>query len=224
METPKENTNPVEAGAQPPLDYAAFGIPDPRAPVRTKDAAFFVDLEQFKVELKEAGLEGAEEQLAAVTVRRPPPTTYFQVHAGKEMTIALALHEARENFTTTYYAVIPKMLGTMMDLRGAFFAQVYVAVDRSGAVMLWPVKLPTGGAGNPWYESALKGAELAKTGWIRIFADPGQGQYRIMKALSSLGEPAFPEKTLSELLELAFNGRVIDSPDHPVCRRLRGEV
>jgi len=224
METPNNTSAYVDANSQAPLEYANLGVPSPLSSVQTKDAAFFVDLEQFKVDLKEAGLEGAEEQLAAVSVRRPPPVTYFQIHPGKEMTIALALHESRSNFTTEYYVVMPKMLGAMMDLRGAFFAQVYVAVDRHGAVMLWPVKLPTGGAGNPWYESALKGAELAKTNWIRIFADPNQGQYRIMKALAPLGEPAFPDRTLGELLELAFKGRVIDAPDHPVCRRLRGEV
>jgi hypothetical protein len=224
METPREKTNPVEPSARPPLDYAIFGIPNPLAPVRAKDAAYFTDLEQFKVDLKAAGLEGAEEQLATVGVRRPLPASYFRVDPSKDMTISVALYESREGFTTEYYIVMPKMLGAMMDLRGAFFAQLYVTVDRSGAVALWPVKLPTGGAGNPWFESALRGAEMAKADWIRIFADPGQGQYRIMKALSPLGEPAFPEKTLSELLELAFKGKVIDAPDHPVCRRLRGEV
>jgi hypothetical protein len=224
METPRETTNPVGPGAQPPLDYAAFGVPDPRAPVQTKDATFFSDLKQFKVDLQAAGLEGAEEQLATATVRRPQPTSFIRVHPGKDMTINLALYEGRVGFTTDYYVVMPRMLGAMMDLRGAFFAQLYVMVDQFGKIGLWPVKLPTGGAGNEWYDSALRGAELAKTDWIRIFADPNHGHYRIMKALSSLGEPAFSEKTLSELLELAFRGKVIDAPDHPVCRRLRGEV
>jgi hypothetical protein len=221
MTEPTEN---MKASASAEIDYTGLGVSSPISSVRTKDAAYFVDLEQFKIDLKEAGIEGAQEQLAAVSVRRPPATIYFQVDDRKDRTIGLALHEARQGFTTEYYVVMPKMLSVMNDLRGVFFAQVYVAVDRHGAVMLWPVKLPTGGAGNPWYESALKGAELAKTGWIRIFADPNQGQYRIMKALATLGEPAFPEKTMSELLELAFKGRVIDTPDHPVCRRLRGEV
>jgi hypothetical protein len=174
--------------------------------------------------MKEAGLEGAEEQLATVAVRKPPAEEYVRVHPGKDMTLTVALHEARDNFTSEYYIVMPKVLATVMDLRGAFYAQLQVTVTRSGTVMLWPVKLPTGGAGNPWYESALMGAELAKSNWIRIFADAGQKQYRVMKALGEFDPPEYPDKPLNELLEIAFKGRVIDSADHPVCRKLRGEV
>jgi hypothetical protein len=204
----------TEAAVVPPMTATGKSLPD----------GLFADLEQFKVDMKEAGLDGAEEQLGAVQVRKPPAGEYVRVHPGKEMTISVALHESRDNFTSQFYLVMPKMLGTAMDLRGAFYAQLHLTVTRAGSVMLWPVKLPTGGAGNPWFESALKGAEMAKANWIRIFADAGQGQYRIMKALGDFDAPQFPEKTLSELLEIAFNGRVIDTADHPILRKLRGEV
>ncbi|MCP1974305.1 hypothetical protein [Bradyrhizobium elkanii] len=205
-------------------DYTALAIAPPHPAVQDVGNGFFADLEQFKVDMKEAGLEGAEEQLSAISTRKPPPDEYVRVHPGKDMTITVALHESRDNFASEHYIVMPKMLSTLMDLRGAFFAQLYVTATRSGATMIWPVKLPTGGASNPWYESALKGAALAKTDWIRIFADPGQKQYRIMKALGEFDPPKFPDKPLNELLEIAFKGRVIDSNDHPVCRKLRGEV
>jgi hypothetical protein len=32
----------------------------------------------------------------------------------------------------------------------------------------------------------------------------------------------WPEKSLSELLKLAFRDRIIDSAEHPVVKRLRG--
>ncbi len=184
---------------------------------------FFADLEQFKVDMKEAGLEGAEEMLSAVSVRKPPAEEYIRVHPNREMTISVALHESREGYTSEYYIIMPKMLSTLNSLRGAFYAQLYVTVTRSGNTMLWPVKLPTGGAGNPWYESALHGAELAKANWIRIFADAGQKQYRVMKALSDIDGPKFPGKPMNELLEIAFKNRVIDNDDHPICRKLRGD-
>jgi hypothetical protein len=202
------------------LNYTDAAVSPPPSAARASQTSNFTDLEQFKIDMKEAGLEGAEEQLSTVAVRKPPAEEYVRVHPSREMTITVALHENRDNFTSEHYIVMPKMLG----LRGAFYAQLYPTVTRSGAAMMWPVKLPTGGAGNPWYESALKGAELAKASWIRIFADPGQKQYRIMKALSEFDAPVFPEKSLNELLEIAFKGRIIDSDDHPICRRLRGEV
>jgi hypothetical protein len=206
-------------------NFTDIAVPAPSTGPRTSQPGnFFADLEQFKVDMKEAGLEGAEAMLASVSVRKPPAEEYVRVHPDKDKTITVALHENRDNFTSEYYVVMPKMLATMMDLRGVFYAQLCVTVTRAGLTMLWPLKLPTGGAGNPWYESALKGAELAKDNWIRIFADPSQKQYRIMKALAPFDPPAFPEKPLNELLELAFRGKVIDAPDHPICRKLRGEA
>ena len=199
-------------------------VPSPVRSPHPTPAGIFADIEAFKIDMKEAGLEGAQEHLTTIEVRRPTADDFVRVHPERELTITVALHENRENFTSEYYVVMPKMLGTLMDLRGAFYAQLYLTVNRSGSVTLWPVKLPTGGAGNEWYNSALAGAELAKLHWIRIFADPGQKKYRIMKALGDFDAPQFPDKPLNELLEIAFKGRVIDSVDHPICRKLRGEV
>jgi hypothetical protein len=140
------------------------------------------------------------------------------------MTMTVALHESRDNFASEHYVIMPKMLGVMMELGAAYYAQLYVAVTRSGATIIWPVKLATGGAGNPWFESALKAAETAKTRWIRIYADPGRKHYRILPASGDLEAPEFPDKPLNELLEIAFKGRVIDSEDHPIVRKIRGLV
>ncbi|MGY3147711.1 hypothetical protein ACVWYQ_004710 [Bradyrhizobium sp. USDA 3397] len=205
------------------IDTDVAVSPPASAPRPSQPTNFFADLEQFKVDMKEAGLEGAEEVLSSVSVRKPPAEDYVRVHPDREMTITVALHESRDGYTSEYFIVMPKMLSTMIGLRGAFYAQLYVTVTRSGSAMLWPVKLPTGGAGNPWYESALHGAELAKANWIRIFADAGQKQYRIMKALGENNPPKFPNKPMNELLEIAFKNHVIDNDDHPICRKLRGD-
>ena len=55
-------------------------------------------------------------------------------------------------------------------------------------------------------------------------ADMQLRAYRIFKAEGQLSDPIWPDKSLQELLELAFKDRVIDNMDHPVVRRLRGLV
>ena len=73
-----------------------------------------------------------------------------QVRAPHETPAGIFAHDRegrcrvwnRDNFTSEYYVVLPKMLATVMDLRGAFYAQLYVTITRSGSVMLWPVKRP----------------------------------------------------------------------------------
>ena len=41
---------------------------------------------------------------------------------------------------------------------------------------------------------------------------------------AQFAEPVWLEATLQQLLEIAFKGRLIDTMDHPVLRRLRGEI
>jgi len=48
------------------------------------------------------------------------------------------------------------------------------------------------------------------------------GAYRIYRAEGELSDPVWPDRTLSELLEIAFRDRIISTEDHPVIRRLRG--
>ena len=39
-----------------------------------------------------------------------------------------------------------------------------------------------------------------------------------------LEEPKWPDKTFRELLRIAFEGRIIDRPDHPLIRELNGDL
>ena len=54
-------------------------------------------------------------------------------------------------------------------------------------------------------------------------ANMGAGTYDVLEAAAQFPDPVWPEFTLQQLLELAFKNRVIDTMDHPVLRRLRGE-
>jgi hypothetical protein len=38
----------------------------------------------------------------------------------------------------------------------------------------------------------------------------------------NLAEPKWPDATFGKILEIAFAGRLIDKPDHPLIHRLRG--
>jgi hypothetical protein len=50
------------------------------------------------------------------------------------------------------------------------------------------------------------------------------GAYRIWEASGDLPEPEWPEQSLRDLLAIAFKGRYIDTLDHAVPKRLRGEA
>jgi hypothetical protein len=65
---------------------------------------------------------------------------------------------------------------------------------------------------------------LAKKEWVKLVSDMTGGCYRAYRAKGSLPKPVFPEKSLEELLRIAFRGRVIDSENHPVVRQALGMV
>src|SRR5262249_17913122 len=102
---------------------------------------------------------------------------------------------------------------------------LFTAVSRQGVTFLWPVRLPgPDGKVDEWSRSALEAANLARDGWVRVAANMRLGAYDVFRATGDLPEPEWPDVPLRELLRVAFRERFIDSPDHPVLRRLRGEV
>jgi hypothetical protein len=52
----------------------------------------------------------------------------------------------------------------------------------------------------------------------------GTGGYDMTYAEGKLPEPEWPDMTWGDIVLRAFKGRLIDNLDHPVCKKLRGEV
>ena len=60
--------------------------------------------------------------------------------------------------------------------------------------------------------------------WIRLDRHHALGAYDAYEATGKYPEPEWGDLPLVKLLEIAFRDRFINRPDHPVLRRLRGEV
>jgi hypothetical protein len=103
---------------------------------------------------------------------------------------------------------------------------LFTAANRQNVLFLWPIRLPgPDGRANPWHESALQAAELAMSSWVRLQANPGLGAYEIFQASAVVPEPVWPtDVDFAQVVKLAFRDRYIASFDHPVLRRLRGEI
>ena len=102
---------------------------------------------------------------------------------------------------------------------------LFTAVNRQGVLFLWPVRLPgIDGKLDAWSQSALEAARMARKGWVRVAANMTLGAYDVFEASAVLEEPNWCDKPLRELLAVAFRDRMISAIDHPVLRRLRGEV
>ena len=98
-------------------------------------------------------------------------------------------------------------------------------VSRQGVVFLWHIRLPGAeGRLDEWNRSALEAAQMAIDGWVRVSANLALGAYDVFQPTLPLPDPEWPDGDFSTLLKRAFRDRFIDTLDHVVLRRLRGEL
>ena len=101
---------------------------------------------------------------------------------------------------------------------------LFTCINRQNDVFLWPIRLPSPeGRRDEWSRTASEAAMMGKDRWVRITANMSLGAYDVHEASGDLLEPSWPEKSLQELIRIAFKDRMIDTADHPVLKRLRGE-
>ncbi len=157
-------------------------------------------------------------------VRKPLRTEFFRVHPDPAFSLDWAVLERNEEQDREIFWVTEKFRGELVDELKPH--RLFVCINKRGVVFIWPAKLPSADntGGRRWHESGLKIAEYAKTRWVKMAGKRDLGAYEMFEARGDLGDPVWPEKSLAELLRLGFEGKVIDSLDHPVLRELAGEM
>jgi hypothetical protein len=167
-----------------------------------------------------AGL-GVKKVLNKVPVGLPDRAKFFRVGDGEAWTFRAFLYE--DKVANEIYIVLPFLQPLLGNL--ARPAQLYAAIDRSDNPLLIPVFLPgEDGQWNSWPESRAQGVEMAKTHWVRLASNKSINAYEINQATAVLPDPVWPDTTMGELIRVAFRGKIIDTPDHPVIRALQGSV
>ena len=179
----------------------------------------FTNLDALRLSSDAAAFDGTSEILSHTPVRKPNRHEFFRTRPEPDFWFDTGVFEDKEERETFF--VTPKMRDA---LAGEIKPVLLVpTITRQGVLILWPLKLPTEGQRhNGWMETAREAAELGKTKWVRLAADMSLGGYRIYQAEGELSEPEWPAKPLTEILQIAFRDRIVDSENHPVVRRLRG--
>jgi hypothetical protein len=181
----------------------------------------FSDLSKLRLSQNFIETAGVKKLLMTVPVRKPNPQDFSRVHPDPAYRSEFAVIELKDDRET--YLLTPAV---SMELASECVPVViYTAINRQGVVYLWPVRLPSSdGKVNEWYRSLAAGAERAVTRWIRVKANISLGAYEITEAASTIPDPTWPEHSFQELLRIAFRDRVVNSLDHPVVKRLLGQV
>lgn len=183
-----------------------------------QDTAVAVDpFDPEAIRLEDVAEFAVKKEVTTVRCSKPNKHAFVRTHPDAAYTVDVALFDDQVDGNT--YLVHPEVRGRLAGEVTA--ARLFTAIDRQGNIFLWPVKL----GANSWNESALKAAVLAQKQWVRVKANLTAGMYDTFVAGNdALSDPEWPPLSLQQLLKLCFGDRLIDTWDHPVLQRLRGEA
>jgi hypothetical protein len=211
-----------ERGADTDFDPATLdrpeGVSDPAGPDPFDPASLRLS-QDFNASL------GVRKALLTVPVRKPDRAWFVRVHPDPAYRLQTAVIELKEDRGGETYLVTPALWPDLATEATFSARALFTAINRQGVVFVWPIRLPgTDGRVDDWSRSALEAADLAAKGWVRVTANMSLGAYEVFQATGPLPEPTWPEVSFQKLLTTAFKERLIDSLQHPILRRLRGEV
>jgi hypothetical protein len=166
---------------------------------------------------------GVKKALLSIPVRKPDKSWWVQTHpdpAYRLLTAVLELKEDRETYQ------VARALWPSLSTEPTFSPRALITtITRTGVLFLWPIRLPgADGKIDDWNRTALESADKARGRWCRVAANMQLGAYELMTAHGEIPDPEWPEISFEDILSIAFKNKRIDSPNHPVLRRLKGEV
>jgi hypothetical protein len=159
--------------------------------------------------------------LTTIPVRKPGAQDFIRVHPNAEYrldTAVISLKDDRETYLVAP-TLVPELITECVPVT------LFTTMSRQGVLSLWPVRLPgPDGKMNEWWRSARDAAEIAMESWARVKASTSLGAYEIFHAAAAIPDPEWPDLSFREILKIAFRDHYIDTLDHAVIKRLRGQM
>jgi hypothetical protein len=165
--------------------------------------------------------QGVKRKLVRVPVRRPHRTWWWWTRLDYMLRAAILADESGGQ--TEIYLVTPDLMPELGS--DVVPATLHGAINRQGTFFVITARLPgADGRLDGWTESLREALVIAQSQPVRTASNRDLGAYDIFTTPSQIEMPAWPEESWEQLITVAFKDKVIESVDHPVVRRLRGEV
>ncbi len=182
------------------------------------------DVRRLRLPADDDGALGVRELIVSVRFGKPSKEQFVRAHPDPAFRCTGGLIELKEDDGESFW-VDPALWPHLAEEPCFGRRLVVLAVTRQGLPFLWPLRLPGPDGKTPdWVSIPLEAAKAAETRWVKLFWDLSQRRHRIKVSEHLADEPQWPTQTFPELLRLAFKDRAITTLDHPILKRLRGEV
>jgi len=219
METTRFSPEDNRGQAPPdPQESNANPEDEPVLPDLPKDMSF--DLDSLALPQGFANLTEVKSEVLVVPLKKPGKQTWFATHPDSACWMITAV--LKDESEDDSYIIAPALWAA---LEGEWAAKALVpCITRQGSYCVWPIRLPdSAGKIDTWNQSALEVVRKNGGQWMRITSDHDTKTYRALLPVSPFDPPAWPED-LKSMIKVAIKGHVIDSIEHPLVKRLRGEA
>ena len=165
-----------------------------------------------------------EKVIDRIPVRKPHKTEFFRVRPESEFQIAAAMLEVQEGMGKKEYLLNPSIAGSIGSLVRK--KALFVAINREHNLIVVPVNLPDEtGRLDTWSQSRYRAVMQAMTAWVRIEANMNAGGYDQFRAREGvISDPVWPDLSMDDIVNIAFRDLYIDSAEHPILLKLKGEA
>ena len=183
-----------------------------------------IDLERVRAKSNQLFDLGVATEYTVIPIRNPKPDEFFRCMPEENYSMDANILSLKTD--NEWYLIDPDILHQIQLESQLKVMTLYVCVTMNSTPFVTCIPQPNElGQINSWHESGHRTMEEAKQFWVRRQADRSNGGYIITKAMNAkLPDPKWPEMTLSEIVDRAFDKFYIDNMDHPVLQRLRGEM
>jgi hypothetical protein len=164
---------------------------------------------------------GVTKVLTTVPVRKPTRFDWVRVHPDPAWRLDVGVLDIKEDneLYLVHNSIVPEVAG---EITGK---TLFTVANRQGDISLWPVNISSDGRTNDWNRSALEAAQHGMKRWIQVRSNTKIGAYEVYFPKGVLPEPEWPvDINFAGVLNIAFKDRYITDSNHPVLRRMRGEI
>lgn len=126
------------------------------------------------------------------------------------------------------YLLDPTLYQEVIETKKLKLVKIYTGITYgSGDIFLSEIAFPdVEGKDNEYNRTRRIAYTAAMTSWVKLQTNDSLGAYDTVLAMSKLPDPEWPTEpdNIIKALEIAFEDKLIEDHNHPVLKKLRGEL
>jgi len=166
----------------------------------------------------------------SIPVKRPSPgIDFFRIRPGDEWKFhTYMLDLGSNNYGEGKFLLDPALYNEVIETKKLKLVTIYTGITfGSNEIFLSDIPEPDSEGKDSEYNRTRRLAyKAAETQWVKLQRNDPIGAYDTILAMSQLPEPEWPAEpeNIIKAIELAFKDRFIDDHNHPILKKLRGEL